>query len=98
MKSQEARETEIRTNIREKIRHILSTYPQISPSHLQLSLGSSLPTSYWQPILEAMIDEKVVQRTSKVVTAPNGRTSSVTLLSLTPSDQSHLLTNLTPTP
>ncbi|MHA2067748.1 MAG: hypothetical protein ACXABY_25580 [Candidatus Thorarchaeota archaeon] len=68
--------------IRENILHILSIFPIISPSMLHITLGGSLPTKVWKPILEALITSGLVERGEHVTPAPNGRTRCYTLLSL----------------
>ncbi len=78
---------EIATNegtegIRENILHILGIFPIISPSMLHITLGGSLPTKVWKPILESLIKSGLVERDEHVTPAPNGRTRCYTLLSL----------------
>lgn len=67
--------------LRQKILHVFETYPTISNSMLQISLGSSIPTAIWKPILEKLIQEEKLFRYSKRVTAPNSRLQTVTILS-----------------
>ena len=78
----EAKTDEGTDGIRENILHILSIFPTISPSMLHITLGGSLPTKVWKPILEALIQSKLVERNEHVAPAPNGRTRCYTLLSL----------------
>lgn len=41
--------------VRERIITLLSIYPTISPSMLQIGLGSSLPTLVWRPVFDEMV-------------------------------------------
>jgi len=65
-----------------KIVHILRNYPIISPSMLQIAIGSSLPTSVWKPVLERLITEGVVERNFVVQESSKGRHQSYTFLRL----------------
>lgn len=67
--------------IQDKILHILSVYPQISPSMLQISLN--LPASSWKPALEHLIKDEKVVRMVVVMNTPTGRLQSHTILHLT---------------
>lgn len=73
---------ELTSSIEDKILHILHTYPKISPSHLQLSLGSSLPTMIWKPVLERLISDGKVTRHQTSTTAPNGRSQTCIIIGL----------------
>ncbi len=68
--------------VRENILYILGIFPNISPSMLHITLGGSLPTSIWKPILEDLVDQDFVIRTQLVSQAPNGRMRHHTLLKL----------------
>lgn len=70
--------------IEEKILHIFETYPIISPSMLQITLGSSLPTTIWKPILEALIQDKKLYRFTKLTTTPGGRQQVAQIISKDP--------------
>lgn len=66
----------------QRILHILENYPILSPSMLQISLGSGLPTSMWHPVLHSLIEAGKVARWTKSVVSPFGRVSTLTFLSL----------------
>ncbi len=68
--------------IQEHIVHILKIFPKISPSMLHITLGSSLPKAIWNPILEDLIKNNIVQKHSTSKQAPNGRMRNYTILSL----------------
>lgn len=59
--------------IANKIMFVLSHFPIVSPSMLQISLGSGIPTAVWHPVLERLIALKQVYRYTKLVTSPKGR-------------------------
>ncbi len=66
--------------IRARILFILYHYPTLSPSMLQASLGIK-PTD-WKPILEELIEEGNIERTSVSAYSPTGRSHMLTKLSL----------------
>lgn len=67
--------------IEEKILRVFDSYPRISPSMLQITLGSSLPTALWKPILESLIERNLIFRFNEIVIGTNGRRNNVTILS-----------------
>lgn len=76
--------TGVERSIADKILHILAHFPKVSPSMLQISLGSGVPTDMWKPVLEALIREGEVHRYSRTVVAPSGRQQVVTVISSSP--------------
>lgn len=72
------------TVIEDKILHVLKHFPRVSPSMLQISLGSGIPTALWHPVLEKLIKEGMVHRTQKSVTSPSGRVEAKTIISSEP--------------
>ena len=78
--------TNAERSIAEKILHILTTFPKISPSMLQISLGSGVPTDVWKPVLDKLIGSGDVYRYPRNTQSPNGRPQVITVLSLTPDD------------
>lgn len=70
--------------IEDKILYVLDHFPRISPSMLQISMGSGMPTQLWRPVLERLIDEGKVYRMSKTVKNPQGRMETKTILSSEP--------------
>lgn len=71
--------------IRATILHILSIYPIISPTMLQMGIGNSVSPAKWRPSLEALIRAGAVRRWSETELAPSGRHNNYTKLSLTDS-------------
>lgn len=72
------------TVIEDKILHILDHFPRVSPSMLQISLGSGIPTALWHPTLERLIKEGAIYRTQKSVKGPTGRLEAKTIISSEP--------------
>lgn len=74
--------------VEDKILHILKHFPILSPSMLQISLGSGIPTPMWRPILEDLIQRGSVYRYRKSVVTPTGRAQMQTMLSSLPPPKS----------
>ena len=71
-------------DIRERIVHILTHFPILSPSMLQTGIGNTKPR-YWKPVLEVLIEEGVVKREYDLSIAPSGRDHHYQKLSLSDS-------------
>lgn len=70
--------------IREKILQTLSVYPKISPTMLQVGIGTSITPKMWHPVLEKLIEEEIVQRETRSGTNNvTGREQTYTIISLT---------------
>lgn len=70
--------------IEQKILHVLSLFPIISPSMLQMSLGTGVTAAIWKPVLERMIENEEVYRYEKLSVSPGGRAQAVTCISCDP--------------
>lgn len=70
--------------VAKKILHILDHFPKISPSMLQISLGSGMPTAVWHPVLEQLIKEELVYKTQILSESPSGRCETKTIISNAP--------------
>ena len=68
--------------IMQKIVHVLTIYPRLSPSMLQIGVGTGLKPSIWKPILERLITNGVVIRTFIQAETPSDRVQSYAILSL----------------
>lgn len=68
--------------IRDKIIHTLTIYPQISPSMLQVGIGTAMPPTIWKPIMTQMEEEGVIKRHSVQSITPTNRVQVYTVLSL----------------
>ena len=68
--------------IRDKILKVLEIYPRISPSMLQIGIGSSLPTHVWHPILNDLLEDGVVKCDELVSLSSSGRNQIYKILHL----------------
>lgn len=76
------KEGTVEESITSRILHILGIYPKISPSMMQIGIGSSLSPPIWKPILRKLIEQKVIQEDVIVSITPSGRHQTYTILSL----------------
>jgi S1-C subfamily serine protease len=70
--------------IKARILKVLEIYPKISPSMLQIGIGSSLPAKMWHPVLETLIEEGVIVRDNIVALSSTDRQQVYKVLSLAP--------------
>jgi hypothetical protein len=68
-------------NIRERIKHVLTIFPTLSHSMLQVGIGTGVPPALWHPVLNQMVKDgtlkkKIVQTTNPVT----GRSQTYTLI------------------
>lgn len=68
--------------IRDRIHHVLTIYPRISTSMLQIGVGTSLMPALWKPILDRMIREGIVLQERQTHRTPTDRMQVYTILSL----------------
>ncbi len=68
--------------ISQKIEHVLSIYPHLSPSMLQTGIGTAIPPAIWRPVLQRLISEGIVIESEEVRETPTGRHHLYTILSL----------------
>lgn len=69
-------------HIEEKILFVLRIYPRISPTMLQVGLGTSVSSKMWRPILDALIRKGLVKQEYVQETSPADRIQSYTVISL----------------
>src|SRR5436190_949296 len=69
--------------IRSKILYVLSIYPKLSPSMLQVGIGPSISPTIWRPILTELVREGLVSKQEEERTSNNGRFHRYDVLSLT---------------
>ncbi len=69
-------------DVRQKILHILTIYPVLSPTMLQGGLGVYMKPAVWRPVLQRMIEEELVIETKESKLTPSGRYNSYTKLHL----------------
>ena len=72
----------LKEQTRERILHILSVYPQISPTMLQGGLGPQTKPEVWRPVLKELIDDGSVVSSEDNRTTPAGRYHSYQILQL----------------
>lgn len=68
--------------VRAKIRHVLSIFPKLSPSMLQVGIGTGIPPRFWKPIFKQMIAEGIVEVKQASFLTPNGRDQTYKIVSL----------------
>jgi hypothetical protein len=74
--------TPAETWIEERIMHVLSIYPKLSNSMLQVGVGTSLSPKIWKPVLQKMINNgQLVSRNVSSV-SPDGRALTYTVISI----------------
>lgn len=70
--------------IEDRILHILDCFPKVSPSMLQISLGSGVPTSLWHGVLDKLIADERLYRYKVARMTPAGRQQIQTVISIDP--------------
>jgi hypothetical protein len=69
--------------IRQRITHVLSVYPMLSPSMLQVGIGTGISPSLWHIVLNQMCEEGIVLKRQVSATNPvTNREQTYTLISL----------------
>lgn len=68
------------TLIKDKILHALRIWPMISPSMLQVGIGTAIMPKLWHPILEQLISEGKVERYEVRAHTPAGRDQTYVIL------------------
>lgn len=69
--------------IREKILQTLTIYPRISPTMLQVGIGTSITPKMWHPILDKLIEDGLVKRDARqAANNISGRDQTYTIISL----------------
>lgn len=73
--------------IKDKIVHVLTVYPGVSRSMLQVGIGPAISPKMWHPILDLLKNEGRVIETEEEVKGPTGRDQTHKHLTLVPADQ-----------
>lgn len=81
--------------IRGRIIHVLTIYPGISSSMLQVGIGTALGPKLWHPVMDRLKASGRVVETEIMAQAPNGRDLTYKHLTLVPESQSILGVDLT---
>lgn len=68
--------------VRTKIKHVLTLYPKISPSMLQIGIGTGVPPRFWRPIFAQMIKEGAIEVKTFNARFPSGRDHVYKVVSL----------------
>lgn len=69
-------------DITERILHTLMYYPKISPTMLQVGIGTTIAPNLWKPVLEQLILDNAVVRTYNTIEGPGGRYRTLIVLQL----------------
>lgn len=70
--------------VRQKIVHTLTYYPRLSPSMLQVGIGTGISPKLWRIVFEDMIKEGKIRQEITQVRVPNGRDQTLKIISLVP--------------
>ncbi len=73
--------------IKDKIVHVLTVYPNISRSMLQVGIGPAISPKMWHPILQLLKNEGRVVENEEEAKGPTGRDQTYKHLKLIPADQ-----------
>lgn len=76
-------EQDLKQDIEDKLIHLLKIYPYLSPSMLQVGLGTSMPSKLWKPVLEELIGRHVIGEENLMMLSTKGRHQTYTRLHLT---------------
>lgn len=68
--------------IEARIIHVLTVWPKLSPSMLQVGIGTALSPKMWHPILERLMSEGRIVKSELSGRGPTGRDQTFTILSL----------------
>lgn len=68
--------------IRDKIVHTLTIWPQLSPSMLQVGIGTAITPKLWHPILKDLEEAGIIVRTEVRAKSHIGRDQVYTILRL----------------
>ena len=66
-----------------RIKHVLEIYPILSPTMLQAALGPQVPAKEWRPVLEDMIENKIVVQETQTKLSPANRYNDYQRIMLT---------------
>lgn len=72
----------IQEEISAKILHILGIYPRLSPTMLQVGIGTGISPSIWHPVLEILIEQGKIIKHQEMAHSPKGREQTYTIISL----------------
>lgn len=70
--------------IKDRLLHVLTIYPRISPSMLQVGIGTAISPKMWHPVMKALREQGIVVEEETAAKAPNGRDLNYKHLSVAP--------------
>jgi hypothetical protein len=76
--------------VRKRIEFVLSMYPRLSYTMLQVGLGTGYKPFYWRPVLQEMIADGTVRQWEEMRNGPTGRYNVYTFLALSKDRQAEL--------
>lgn len=68
--------------LRSRIVHVLTVFPFLSQSMINVGIGTSIPSKLWQPILEDLISEGTISKTAINAQSPSDRNQTYTIYHL----------------
>lgn len=68
--------------IEARIIHVLTIWPKLNPSMLQVGIGTALSPKMWHPVLDRLISEGKVIKQELSGRGPTGRDQIFTIISL----------------
>lgn len=69
-------------HIGDRIRHVLTIYPRLSMSMLQVGIGTALTPKLWHPVLDKMKEAGEITQDTIQATTPTGRVQVYQVISL----------------
>lgn len=73
--------TDAEAHIGDRIRHVLTIYPKLSRSMLQVGIGTALTPKLWHPVFEKMKESGEIIEENVTATTPTGRTQVYSVIS-----------------
>jgi hypothetical protein len=73
---------DIFTSMKDKIIHVLTIYPKVSPTMLQVGIGTGISPDIWHPVIERLMIDGIVEKTQVSSPTPKGRSQVYTIISL----------------
>ena len=80
----------LNTYIRDRILFVMKIYPVISPSMLQVGIGTTFSPKLWRPVFDALVREGRIKVTSTSTLTPTGRAQEMKILTFVPADQAQV--------
>lgn len=68
--------------IKARILHVLSVFPFLSQSMINVGIGTSIPSKLWQPVLEELLADGSITKTAINAQSPSDRSQTYTIYHL----------------